>query len=363
MNRKTKVLFFLPNFNMGGAEKVTINLIRALDRMLFELHIVVLTTDGPLYDLVPKDVVLHILNVSKTSFSIFRLRKLLVELRPDIVYSTLFRTHTALEMACTGFKRRPAIILRNPTSPKLVIAEGNMSFLEIFFSKIAYKKAIYVLAQTPEMKEEMVEYFHIAKDKIHVFINPLDVSSIQNGIKNQENPFKDDNINVVAAGRLGQEKALDILLKSFKIVVQKNKKFMLNIIGRDAGEKESLMKMTKELALENNVKFWGEQKNPYKFFYFSDLYVLSSIREGLPNTVLENLYLKKPVIATKCVPFMSQLIDDGNNGFLVDVGNIVQLAEAILQYKSIDIETKSPMTSQSDANELFLSICNVIEGS
>ena len=342
---------------MGGAEKVTINLIRALDRTLFELHIVVLTKEGSLYDFVPKDVILHILNVSKTSFSILRLRKLLIELRPDIVYSTLFRTHIALEMACSGFKKRPATILRNPTSPKLVIAEGKLSFLEIFFSKIAYKKATYVLAQTPEMKEEMIEYFHINKEKIHVFINPLDISSIEEGINNKKNPFNNNCINIVAAGRLGKEKGYDILIEAFEVVIKENQNYMLNIIGRDVGEKENLEKIIKNLSLDDKVKFWGEQKNPYQFFYYSDVYVLSSRREGLPNTVLENLYLQKPIIATRCIPFMNQLIRDGQNGLLVDVENIEQLAQAILTYQKINMsESEHLLPKQSDINKLFLDI-------
>ena len=53
---------------------------------------------------------------------------------------------------------------------------------------------------------------------------------------------------------------------------------------------------------------------------------------------------------------MSQLIDDGKNGFLVDVGNAQQLAEAILKFKSIDTEQYVPFLYKSDVNKLFLDI-------
>ncbi len=361
MKNKIKILFFLPNFYMGGAEKVTVNMIRLLDKELFDIHLVTLRKDGPLYELVPQHISLHVLNVSKTIFSIFRLRKTLLQLMPDVIFSTLFRTHIAIDMALIGFKKRPITIFRNPTSPKLVIAEKGLNATRLFLLKIAYKHATLIIAQTPEMKEEMIKYFYLKEKKIQVFVNPLDISTINIAIENIENPFKADQINVVALGRLSKEKAVDTLLHSYKIVVEKNKNFVLNIVGRDGGEKKKLMKLVKDLSLEKNVKFWGEQSNPYKFIYFSDLYVLSSTREGLPNTVLESLYLKKPVIATKCIPFMSQLIDDGENGFLVDVGNAQQLAEAILKFKSIDTKKNVPFAYKSDVNKLFLDVLKHFE--
>ena len=255
MKGKMKILFFLPNLYMGGAEKVTINMIRLLDKELFDIHLVTLTKDGSLYELVPQHISLHCLNIPKTIFSIFRLRKLLLQLKPDIVFSTLFRTHIALDIALIGFKIRPITILRNPTSPKLILAEKGLSATRLLLLKIAYKHAALILAQTPEMKEEMIEFFSVKEKKTQVFVNPLDILTINDAIENIDNPFDNHRINVVALGRLDKVKAIDTLLRSFQIVVEKNKDFVLNIIGRDLGEKKKLMKMTKDLSLENNVKF------------------------------------------------------------------------------------------------------------
>ena len=356
MLKKVKALLFLPNFYMGGAEKVTMNMIRAIDTASFELHIVVLSKEGFLYSLLPQNITLHILESRKVMLSIFKLRTLIKEIAPDLIYSTLFRTHIALEIALCGLKERPKTIYRNPTSPKLVIAERRISFLELICLKIVYNRATLVISQTPEMKEEIAQYFHVKEEKIEIFINPLDTVLIKKEIANIENPFCTSSINVVSVGRLAKEKAFDVLLYAFKLVVQENRKFMLHLIGRDAGEKDSLVNIIKKLGIEENVKFWGEQMNPYRFYVFSDLYVMSSIREGLPNTILENLYLKKPIVATKCIPFMNQLIDHGNNGFLVEVGNIQQLADAILNFENLSGKGNDVLIYHSDANELFLKV-------
>jgi len=355
-----RVLFFIPFFHMGGAEKVAVNIMRLLDSTFFEIHCVVVSSDkGPLQDLLPKNTKVHILDASKTIFSIFKLRKIIVETKPEIVFSTLFRTHSALSIALLGLKVHPKVVFRNPTSPKIVLQEKKMSFIELFLLKKVYSNATIILAQTPEMREEIVEFFHQKKDKIYTLINPLDIVEINKSIEKIDNPFNDDYINIVASGRLSQEKGFDTLLQAFKQVIQKNDRFRLNILGRDTGAAESLLKMTKELMLERYVTFWGDQSNPYKFYYYSDLFVLSSRREGLPNTVLENLYLEKPIVATRCIPYMSVLIKEGKNGFLVDVDNIDALASAILKYNAICPEAANTKDMTNAINNLFK---NLIQG-
>lgn len=357
-NKKIKILFFLPNFNVGGAEKVTINMIKLLDKDLFDIHVVSLNQNGALVALIPEYVSLHILNVEKTMFSIYRLRKIILQLTPEMIFSTLFRTHIALNIALFAIKKQPITIFRNPTSPKLVIREKSITPVMFFLLKVAYKKASVILAQTPEMKEEMVKYFMLDDKKIQVFINPLDTESIDNAIINSDNPFDNNYINIVMIGRLHKVKGIDTMLYALNEISKKNKNFFLHIVGGDVGEKKNLIKLVSRLSLANYVKFWGEQSNPYKFMYYSDVYVLSSIREGLPNTVLESLYLKKPVIATKCIPFLSELIDDRKNGFLIDVGNSKELADAILKYKDINSDSKIAFKYESDVNHLFTNLLN-----
>ena len=247
----------------------------------------------------------------------------------------MIHTSIAQYLALLGIKDKPFIVLRNATSPKLLAQEGGHKKSWRFLFKRAYQSADRILAQTPEMKEEIVEYYRVSPEKVDIFINPINEDEINNKINNIQNPFNKEKINVVAAGRLTYAKAFDVLLDAFALVIKEDNKFVLHIIGRDDGEKELLLKKQKELNLEKNVNFLGFQSNPYRFFYFSDLFVLSSRREGLPNALLENLYLKKPVISTKCIPFIYTLIEDGENGFLVDVENSKELASKILDFRKL----------------------------
>jgi len=346
----------MANLLGGGAERVTVNIIKQLDKEKFDISLVMVSLEGVFLNEIPSHVKIINLNAKKTLYSIFKFRSIIKKIKPDIIYSTLFHTSIAQYIALFNVKDRPKIILRNPTSPKLLFQEGGLGFLWKFLLKKAYKSADKILAQTPEMQDEISYYYDIKQKYVDIFINPLDTNGIDHKVNNIANPFDDEKINVVAAGRLTQAKAFDTLLYAFKEVIEKNNKFILHIIGRDDGEKETLLALQKNLGLEKNVNFLGFQDNPYRFFYFSDLFVLSSRREGLPNAVLENLYLKKPVIATRCIPFMSKIINSGKNGYIVDVDDITGLSMAIINYKTLDELGTCKSFNPSSPNKYFLEL-------
>jgi len=351
--KKIKILFFLPHLVGGGAERVTINIIKQLDKQKFAITLVVLSKEGPAYKFLPNDLNIIELYTSKTIFSILKLRKVIKNMAPDIIFSSVFRGHIAIYFSLFNFQHKPKIILRSPNSPKLILERKELNLYMKKLLDLVYKKADKIIAQTPEMKEEIIKYHFIQDEKIEVFLNPLDKKMIKDKIKNEKNPFDINKINVVAAGRLTKQKGFDILIKSFKEVLSINKNYMLHIIGEDQGEGEKLKLLITSLSLEHNVFLLGYQDNPYKYFYYSDLYVLSSRWEGMPNSVIENLYLKKPVIATKCIPFMSTLIKNKKNGFLVDVENVEQLANAILNYKKLS-DCGSIINLNNNVNDIFI---------
>ncbi|WP_456323236.1 glycosyltransferase [Hydrogenimonas sp.] len=354
---KKRIVFILAQLVSGGAEKVTMNIMSLLDKELFDIHLIVMDKNGPSLGLIPEKITLHDLNVSKTIFSVLKLRNKITQLDPDMIFSTLIRTHIALGLSLIGLNhdKKPIIIMRSPNSPKLLLENKQLNFVKRFLLEFAYKQCDYIFAQTPEMKEEIHLHHKIAKDKIKVFLNPVNINDIEKKLMNISSPFENDNhIHVVASGRLTKQKGFDFLIKSFKNVTEKNKNFKLYIIGEDNGEKINLQNLINFYGLENNIKFLGYQDNPYRFYYYADLFVLSSRWEGLPNTILENLYLRKPIIATKCIPFMTELIQDGVNGILVEVDNIEEMSEAILNYKKLHPSPSKHIHNKENLNNYFL---------
>lgn len=352
---KRKIIFFLPDLHGGGAERVAVNMLRQLDMKKFDITLVCVNKVGIFIKLVPDSVQIIDLKSSRTIFSVLKLRKVILELKPDVIFSTLLHTHVAVDLSMIGLQQKAMTIFRSPISPKLLLKNNQISSLMRKLVERAYRNADKVLAQTPEMKTEINTYHGTDIAKIDVIFNPIDIQFIESKLKNIDNPFDKKHTNVVAAGRLTEQKGFDVLIKSFKRVVEEDDSYRLYIIGEDIdGEKDKLLKIISELELETYITLLGFQDNPYKFFYYSDLYVLSSRWEGLPNTVLENLYLKKPVVSTKCIPFMNVLIEDKKNGLLVDVDDISSLSRAIINYKDIDTSYTTVEFNNDKLDEIFI---------
>ena len=149
--KKTKVVFFLPNLHGGGAERVSITMLRKLDKSKFDITLVLVKKVGDFIELVPSNVNIIDLNLQKTIFSYFKFRNIIQKIQPDIVFSTLIRTHNVLYLALYGIQNKPKIILRSPNSPKLLLENNQLGRWSRFLLEKAYKRANLILAQTPEM--------------------------------------------------------------------------------------------------------------------------------------------------------------------------------------------------------------------
>jgi glycosyltransferase involved in cell wall biosynthesis len=84
-----------------------------------------------------------------------------------------------------------------------------------------------------------------------------------------------------------------------------------------------------DLGVEDDVQFLGFVKNPFAYMQRCTVYVLSSRFEGLPGSLIQAMASGSPVVSTDCPSGPSEIIDSGWNGFLVPVGDVRRLAEAI----------------------------------
>lgn len=166
--------------------------------------------------------------------------------------------------------------------------------IRIFFNKLDG-----ILTISKESKVDLIENFKILKKKIIVSYNPYDIKMI-NKMSEEDQIQKDSNIiRIVNMGSLIDVKAQWNILRAFQILVEENNQLELLFIGR--GENEQYLKnMTNKYHLNAKVKFIGYDTNPFKYLKNSDIYIMSSVREGLPNALIEAMVCGLPVIATDC---------------------------------------------------------------
>jgi glycosyltransferase involved in cell wall biosynthesis len=331
---KRKVLFVLPNLNSGGAERVTINYLRQLNLDKYNVTLLVFKKTDDLAGLLPDRVILVDIETDSTSKSLLPLIRVIWNLLPDIVYTTHSRVAVLL-MLVKPFVRRFKHIARMQGTPSLDLKHKQYGKFSQWFFALGFNSADVVIAQTDEMKQDARKCFYLPSKKIKVLNNPIDNDYIDANKSKSISLFNSTEISAVASGRLRLEKGFDILIKAVAKVITVYPNFKLHILGDDRGSLKQLKSLIELLKLQNHVFFVGFIKNPYSYYYDSDLFILSSRREGFPNVLLENYYLNTPIVATRCVPIVEQLIVDGSNGYTCAVDDEVDLADKIIKCLSI----------------------------
>ena len=336
MNKRKKILFTVPALLGGGAEKVIVNMINQIDIKNFNIFLLVLNKEGPLHSSITNDLNIIDLNISRTRYSLFKIVKAINRINPDIIFSTTQRMNIFILIASLFIKNKTKIFAREANMPSLLIKNRELTKTNLILVKFLYKYAYKVVAQTDEMKKDISETYSISEKDIITILNPIDYNFINKSINNSKDPFNHNYINIVASGRISKQKSYDVLIKALSIVLKKNNNFRLYILGDDIENlKDGLLKLIRKLNMIDSIFFEGFVDNPYPYYKYSDLFILSSKWEGFPNVVIENLYLEKPIITTNCIKYLSDLIDNGKNGFVVNVEDFKDMADKILRYKEL----------------------------
>jgi glycosyltransferase involved in cell wall biosynthesis len=130
-----------------------------------------------------------------------------------------------------------------------------------------------------------------------------------------------------AVGRLSQEKGFDIMVKAVDALLKRGFDVELRIVG-EGDQQDALKQLIVSLAREDRIRLLGYQAETIPFYASIDVFALSSLREGLPNVLLEAMALEVPVVATR-IAGIPRLIKHEENGLLIDAGSITELTEAL----------------------------------
>ncbi|SEF55430.1 Glycosyltransferase involved in cell wall bisynthesis [Caloramator fervidus] len=219
--------------------------------------------------------------------------------------------------------------------------EGNFLKSLIFSNINAYalKKFDYYIAVSDEFKKMLVER-GFPKNRIFVVYNGIDFDKVysfelEDVVKKYNLPKDKKFVSMVA--RLHPIKGHKFLFDAAKKVLKEYKDVHFLIIG-DGSIKEHLINYVKKLNIEDNVRFLGFQR-PDEFLAISSFSVLTSMSESFPLSILEAAKYKKTVVST-LVGGISDLIEDGYNGYLVKYGDVDALCQKILDLLKDDLKAK-----------------------
>ena len=173
-------------------------------------------------------------------------------------------------------------------------------------NKVAGKYCDLEVVVSRQLIKEQVEEYKSSKDKIEVIHNFVDKEKIDKCLKEKNNINISKN-TIINVGRLSNQKGQRYLIRAMSLVVKKVPDVELVILGKGELEGE-LKKEIKELHLDKYVKLLGHKSNPYIYMKQASCFVLSSFFEGMPNVILEAMYIGLPIISTDCISGVREII-------------------------------------------------------
>ena len=335
---KNKIVFITPAISGGGAEKNMVNTINSIDLKEFDITLIICGGDLKYLDLLPKYIEIKYLNRKTVSKSYFQIFKILIKEKPKIVFTSFGHLSLPVTFIQKIFFQKYINITRVPSLPSNKLGKSIKSKLLYFPIVLAYRNSDLVIAQTSQMKNEIEVLWKVPFSKIFHIPNIINANQIKELASHEHKFFDDTCFNVIAMGALYSVKGFDLLIQAISLIKITLPNVRLYILGKESiekGYKYKLEQLIKSLDLEKHVFLIGFKSNPYPYLKNADLFVLSSRKEGFPNVVLEALTLGIPVVATDCVDF-ENIINDGENGYIVPKNNVQALAEGIIKGKNLN---------------------------
>lgn len=321
--KKISVIFILPDLETGGAERIITTIANHLSRDRFEPKILLLRKQGGYLNFLKNDVEIIDVDTERIRHSLKPILREIYRRKPDIVFSGFGEVNAYLSLFVKLFPRTKFI------ARETNVVSHHVTRKEIKFFYSFYNNYQQIIAQSDDMKKDLIDNFNVKEKKIIKINNPVDFDFIEDKLAISSKPecFKYNYKNVVAIGNLSERKGFDNLLKVFSRL--KNENILLHILG-DGKDRELLHQMKEFLDLKK-VIFHGRQENPYQFLKYADLFILSSRYEGFPNVLLEAGACGTYSLVNNCPGGINEIIQNRINGEISDIENYDDFSQKIIK--------------------------------
>lgn len=342
MNNKT-LLLYNPSFEKGGVEKNIINLLEN-KKFTSNFKIKIFSVDR-----------FHIKKNNNVTFQIPNLFSHICKkrfLKYIIASFYLFFNCFGKDIIIVSFQNNIFSILISILTGRKIIIRLNTSpekyidgYIKKKIFKFFYAKSNLIVCNSMDFQNSLLKYLNLKSILINNFVN---IKKIQNLKKEKlkKNIFRSrKDIRLISIGRIVDQKNHILILKSLKYL---KFKYKLLLIG-EGDLKNYIQKYIINNNLSDRVMIINFQKNPYKYLYNSDIFILSSKFEGMPNILIESGVVKTLIISSNCPTGPKEIITNGKTGFLFKNNNVKSLANSL--NKSV-----KNINNKKILNKMFLNV-------
>jgi glycosyltransferase involved in cell wall biosynthesis len=319
----------------GGPEKTLLNSPRFLaDR--YDMRLAYIRPEGdPEYDMPQRaeQMGVHLVDIPERSGldprTLWRLAREIRAFRPHLLHAHDYKTNVLGILLGRLFRTRVLTTMHGyvTRSPRL----------ERYYAidRWALRRMDHVIAVSKDLLHYLQE-LGVPASRCSLIENAIDTEQYRRqwSVAEAKRRLGQAPVRLVlgAVGRLSAEKGFDVLIRSVGQLIEEGLDVSLLIAG-EGSERARLQELVENLGLGERVKVLGYCSDTRELYQALDIFVLSSLREGLPNVLLEAMALEVPVVATR-IAGVPRLVEDGVNGVLVEPGDVEGLTSAVRRLAS-----------------------------
>lgn len=326
-----RIALFFHDLGIGGAERVMLLLAQGFIEAGHPVDLVLARAEGPLLSEVPPQARIIDLDTRNPFLMFVRLMEYLRKERAGALLSPFEVTSVVAILAKKISRVTTRIVVRISVhlSRNKRTAQWKKIVERLVVSK-AYPLADGIVTVSQGVAEDLAAYAGIPLERVNVIYNPIIPEQLlQAADQSVSHPFFVDHQCpvILGAGRLTEQKDFSTLIRAFDIV-RRRVSSRLIILG-DGEERLALENLIRSSGLQDLVDLPGFEVNPFAFMKRASVFVLSSKWEGLPNVLIQALACNCPVVSTDCLSGPSEILQGGEYGYLVPVGDAEAVAVAI----------------------------------
>lgn len=332
--KKIKILYLTTSSNIGGVEQIILALVKDINRDQFHIEMCTLSPKGALHEELDKlNVKNYSLGIIKKKWiyipiAFYRLYRLLRKENYDILNTWLFHA-SIMGVIVTKFVKISCIVESRQYADFMY--KYNLKLKQVL-DKISSHGVGHIIACSDAAKETLINYERVDPRKITVIYNGTSINKFRLQNIKQRQLIRDnlkvvDNIVLTFTAHLRPEKGHQYLLEAISKIKSQYPNIILLLIGEGVLRNE-LQEKTRQLNIEENVRFLGYRADIPDLLSATDIYVHSSVNEGFGIAIIEAMAVGLPVVATN-VGGIPEIVINGVNGILVSPENPQALADAI----------------------------------
>mgnify|MGYP001253463754 CR=1 FL=1 len=367
--KKIRLIFFLPVFSFGGASESIFKLSKFLKK--HDYSILVISLGKNFYKKQFKKINCDVLeiNSSRAIFSIFKIRKKIIEELNKNFYKTIFVSNIHYANIISIFSlmklKRVKVILTERSSISELRNKNNLikkfkNIIIYLFAKFSYRFADLIITNSNYEKKFIREKFSI---KNIICIHPPSIDKINKQINKKNLLTK--KINIIFVGRLSKEKGVIFILKALN-ELSTTIQFKLSIYG-NGPDKEIIKNFISSNNLKSKIFLKGREANKVKIFKNANLFINASLFEGLPNALVQAINYNVFPICSNAPGGNIEVIGNGKFGMSFKLNDKDDLKRKIIMFfdRKLRLHDKARINhlkkfTEKKSNETYLKVLDKI---